>query len=652
MKNIKKLVVNHFLFNPGFSNGVTNYIKSVNDLIDTPYEEVIKPHEMGMVDFRKYIFKLINSNGEFKNSIIEAAESQSSTLLLSNRTNVHIRLHCPFHLYKRVINEEPDEARFSDECRAIFKAKAVSSPSHAMLELLNDDLDVDNIHVYKNPVRSKIEYFKRECEKDIDVIFLSRFNNLKGIEYIEEVISALPANFNVLIIGKQELEIRFSKAFDNVIFIDHIEGDEKYDYLSRAKVAISLSKFENCSMAILEALSVYTPVVAWDVGGNAELAPPTILKAIPLGDTLSFASAIISMHEKYIDPNEFDVVCDALNKDFIDGITFIENKIIDNKKGVYKGLDYRERHSEEIYIPSELSNDIKSDKSFPLNIGFLTSSLKSSRRFYSSLENTSFNINVIYSGGYGREISNLEPVLIGKDTTPEKVIEIINKCKIDVLVVDYTYKSHINDLYKIKQKTKKPLLYTFTSPLNKDVLHLDSIGFYDKSDLYNRRIYANPREMVIAHEKKILIWAKDCDDVIISDEVNQVISHFGQIDIAANNNIVECFSIENPSVTFNYIDSESIDSSKYTDIICYSDNNIDVFLMHPSNIYFEHKSILSKKGVGNKLSDILGDGVCYSYSNRMRAIDFVNYSSISKNNTGYIDMILKSYFRNERLVSK
>jgi glycosyltransferase involved in cell wall biosynthesis len=652
MENIKKVSINHFLLNPGFSNGVTNYIKAVNELVEYPYEELVKPYEMGMSDFRKYIYKVITNNNKYKASIIEAAESQSSTLLLPNDYNVHIRLHCPFHLYKRIIKEEPDEARYSDECRAIFKAKAVSSPSHAMLEQLSDDLDVDNIHVYKNPVKLRKEYLKNIYDKDIDLIFLSRFNNLKGIEYIEEVISALPNDYKILIVGKQEVKITLSKNFDNVTFIDHIEGDEKYEYLSRAKVAISLSKFENCSMAILEALSVYTPVVAWDVGGNAELAPPTVLKAIPLGDTLAFAASIIELHDLHINNIEFEVICEALNKDFLDGVTFIENKLINNEVGVFKGLDYRSTHSEEVYIPSELTNESKQLPFFPLNVCLLTSAIKTSKFFAKHLESSSFNANIFYSGRYGREISMLDPVLIDKDSSPERIIELIKIHKIDVLIVDESYDIHINDLYRIKQKTRKPLLYTFPSPFNTNVFCLDALGFGINSDLHKRRTFISPRKSVDSEYKKILIWASSCDFIHMSESVSNVISRFDQIDIVARQDIIEKFSRMNPSINFNMVTEKNIEKAIYTDIICYTDSGVDGFLKYPANIYLQNASMLSNKGVGNEIGNLLENKIIYSYDNRMLALDFINYYSISNESNGYLDAILNAYFRNERLNAK
>lgn len=652
MINFKKISINHFVYNPDFSNGVTNYIKAVNEMIDSPYEEVVKPYEMSMTDFRKYIYTKFAYNEIYKYSIIEAAESQSSTLLLPNSFNIHVRLHCPFHLYKRIINEEPDEARYSDECRAIFKAKAVSSPSHAMLELLADDLDIDKIHVYKNPVKSKTEYYKNFSEKDIDVIFLSRFNNLKGIEYIEEVLSALPSTMNILIVGKQEVKINLSQKFDNVIFIDHVEGEEKYDLLARARVAISLSKFENCSMAILEALAVYTPIVAWDVGGNAELAPPSVLTAVPLGDTLAFASAILNLHEKQISRNEFEYVCEALNKDFHAGLSFVENKIINNEKGVYKGIDFRNLHAKEIYIPSEITLKNSELPHFPLNVCFLTSTIKASKNIYKIFEGTSFNLDIIYSGKYGKELSEYNPLVLQSNPTADEISAYIKTSNADVILVDESFKLHINDLFRIKQKTKKAILYCFASPVNNKDYCIDSLGFGINSDLYKRKIFAETYISRPSQYKRVIIWANDVKHVDYDSDLIKRIHCFAEVDIVATTEVLESFAIWCPSVEFNSISPEKVEHAIYTDVISFTDYKLDSFMKYPLNIYLINKSFFSNKGVSAENYLLNENIISYSYKNRMLALEFLEYVSMSSKNQNFAQIILQAYYRSERLMAK
>src|SRR6185295_16092813 len=45
-----------------------------------------------------------------------------------------------------------------------------------------------------------------------------------------------------------------------------------------------LSRFENCSMMVLESLAAGTVVAGWDVGGHAEIADARFIRLVRLGD--------------------------------------------------------------------------------------------------------------------------------------------------------------------------------------------------------------------------------------------------------------------------------------------------------------------------------------------------------------------------------
>ncbi|HCQ2617179.1 TPA: glycosyltransferase family 1 protein, partial [Escherichia coli] len=127
---MKRIIVSHFPYNGSFSNGVINYTKAVNSVIDANYKIVYKGQNETQEAFRNRLLRMMKFNYSPEEVIIEVAESQASALLIPRSFNVHVRMHCPFYLYKKIIKEEPDEQRFSEEVRGIYKARAVSSPSH------------------------------------------------------------------------------------------------------------------------------------------------------------------------------------------------------------------------------------------------------------------------------------------------------------------------------------------------------------------------------------------------------------------------------------------------------------------------------------------------------------------------------------------
>jgi glycosyltransferase involved in cell wall biosynthesis len=649
MKEIKKYSINHFLHTPLFSNGVTNYIKEVNRVFDVPYEEIIKPYEMSMPDFRKYIYNKVINLTRNDNIIIEAAESQSSTLLIPRDINVHIRLHCPFHLYKRIINEEPDESRYSDECRAISKAKAVSSPSYGMLKLLKEDMDIDEFHVYKNPIQINEIYYRKFSEKDIDVIFFSRFNNLKGIEYIDELVSRLPANTSIYIVGKQEKKIKLATEYPNVIFVDHIEGNKKFEILARAKVAISLSKFENCSMAILEAISVYTPVVCWDVGGNSEIAPPSILKVAPLGDLTELSNHILNYINNEAQRNSFEETCSQINADFKNGLTHVENYLLDKTETIYRGLSYKREHDLEKYIPYEFLEQTSQDFILPLNITIITTTVKCSKYFHLLFENTNINLTILYSGKYGNELKSIPAVVIDNINDTEQLLKHIKNAKSDLVIFDESMNVHINDIYKVNQKSNKAFLYCFASPINSRDYILDPYGFGIDSDLMKRKLMIKEAESLPKLSPKILIWAPNLKVLtkLQKTQISEIIKSTNDIDIVASNDLINSVISQEIDVSLNIKSESTCIPTEYTDILMLTDYKIHLFLQKPCNIYLSEKSFFKSKNIESPMSLLSDDSILHSAENKKIAYEFLEMKSCSIDNLNRTLNLLSTTFKNK-----
>ncbi|HEH9394083.1 TPA: glycosyltransferase [Aeromonas salmonicida] len=647
--NLNKISINHFYLPKNFSNGVSNYINSVNDIIEDKYLIYSKPYEMDKEKFRYELFKFIKSeknNGQ--ELIIEAAESQASTLLIERNENVHIRMHCPYHLYKRVIRENPDETRFSEEIRAIHKAKAVSSPSHGMLDLLENDLDSKSIHVYKNPIKIRSEYFKHKTEKDIDLIIFSRFNKLKGNEYVEQVINRLSPEINVFIVGKQEQKIPLSRTYNNVTIMDHIEGDDKFEILSRAKVAISLSKFENCSMAILEALSVATPVAAWDVGGNGEIAEPGVIELSPLGDVEFLVSKINELMIKDIPFSDFINSCNMVNDDFKKGIENIENYILNKTCDVYKGIDYRQLHRVIPYIPCEVSNEITNFNNLPASIAFFTGTIASAKEFHRLISNTSLSDKIFYFGKYGSQVKNIIAYDLSGDINIDKLAKVVSDMRVDAIVVDDTFPVHINDIYKLSQKAGKDIIYSSKSPLSDGGYIFDSMGFHKESDYYQRRISRNICRPLSSINKKLAVWAPNIqhNSLYINNIKSFILSQSEQnFDVLCQNQtecnyILELSKKLNSNVTFSLRVIQNTNLDLYSDIIIASDMACDQLLGCSALLHACDNSLFRNKLIIDVESN-------YKYIDLDMSIEFLRRKVVSNNNQLGLDVIYKVVNKND-----
>ncbi|EGQ8390580.1 glycosyltransferase [Vibrio cholerae] len=448
---MKKIVLSHFKISKDFSNGVVNYSKAMKKVLGDEYILIANNKSIPQDQFRYKVLRDVTKNYLPSEVIVEAAESQATSLYIPSNYNVHIRMHCPFHLYKRVIKQVPDEKRYSEEVRALSKAKAVSSPSYGMLDYLGDDLDIDNIHVFKNPIEKELTSISFD-DKDIDVIFLLRFNRLKGSEFINPILRLLPENYNVMLVGKQEEPFTLdSRVKCNVTILPHVEGDEKYRLLERSKVSISLSKFENCSMVILESISCSVPIVCWDVGGNGEIARNPVVNTIPYENIFAFSNRIVELCSRINYPSEdlFSDAYKAINVDFKNGVRHIEGLFQGQAKGIYRGIDFRQENRRFHPLPYELEGRSWNElEATPFHACYLVKSEKLLNHLILFLENAEISATIISSVKPKDSPGNIEIINFDWFNHRGKLMDIIKDVRADVIAfekIDFTCISKENE---------------------------------------------------------------------------------------------------------------------------------------------------------------------------------------------------------------
>lgn len=433
---MKYYLVNHFFLKEGFSNGVSNYITSINNMLNYETQQLAKTEGMSQEQFRRYLANEVSEHES--NYIIEAAESQASTLYIQRDKPVHIRLHCPFHLYKRVIRETPDETRYSLELRAIYKAQATSSPSHTLLELSRNDLDEQGIHVFKNPYPIQ-PIAQKTASPQFDVIFLTRFNKLKGIEFVNPILRLLPRSYKVLLIGKQEEKLWIDPSIECTVLVkDQIPNDEINQYLRNAKVSISLSKFENCSMVALESIANHTPVVCWDSTGTFEIAPPPVVNAIQYGDVFAFAERVIEIVQGNRVPtvDDFSSCLENVNEDYRKGMEHLVRFINKTTSAVYKGIDFREAHRDFYQLPYELRGRSWNEfDSQPLSIAICLSSKHMWEQLKSTVKKSLVHYLIVAPFDIPEESSE-HSIKLDWEKDPSHLNNILGKQQVDAIFYD------------------------------------------------------------------------------------------------------------------------------------------------------------------------------------------------------------------------
>lgn len=343
------------------SHGIHNYYLQLRSLLDSwniETDYIYNENSLSTNDFREFVKEYVETHYGVGDVLIEAPEVKAATLLLGNEYDVHIRLHTPGYVAQKYDGAKINEVLMKEELLVLHESKYVSSPSYGLLEEIKNNINRKDISVFKNPIDiSKFRQYQN-IDKEYDLIFMGRFQKLKGVEYINDILSKLPASYKVILLGHNATKFRLTNVKCQVKCIDNIAGEERFEYVAKSKVLMQLSNFENCSMVVLEAFACGTVVCAWNVGGNSELGFPEILKIFRKGDCQSMAEGIVKVVNASLYP-KYDTFKDCLLSiidDFRKGFV----SILDGKE--YQGLDYKNYEknvSRQVYKPLSSDNLFK-----------------------------------------------------------------------------------------------------------------------------------------------------------------------------------------------------------------------------------------------------------------------------------------------------
>jgi glycosyltransferase involved in cell wall biosynthesis len=303
------------------ANGVTSYLDNLTSFLQdagVPFVCISNDDQLTREQFQGFVCDRLVSRFRADEIVIEAPEVKAPTLLLPPEFPVHIRLHCP-HAIVETHNGWPVHwGQFAEEMQVVRRARVVSSPSYALLRVLHDDLDAGTAHVYKNPPPWRISAQTERARKKRDLVYLGRFMRSKGAESLAPLLRRLPDSLTVALAGRESDRFGVpSEADDRVTLFDEIAGPERLYFLSEGRLSLLLSRFENCSMTILESLAVGTVVVGWRVGGNAEIGPSRLIRTVPLDDLDALAATIVALlQEPYPEPEEFRSAIAQVAADF------------------------------------------------------------------------------------------------------------------------------------------------------------------------------------------------------------------------------------------------------------------------------------------------------------------------------------------------
>jgi glycosyltransferase involved in cell wall biosynthesis len=326
-------------------NGVTTYLHHLRAFLAEQGVECVSidnADHIPRAEYQAVVRDTITARFRPDEVIVEAPEVNCPTRLLPREYRVHIRLHCPNAFVRRYNERPPNVAQFRQELRVARTAQLVSSPSYALLQLLRPYLDGASIHVYKNPPPPPSPGMLPPGERPHDVVFMGNFSRLKGADFLNPLLKRLPARHSVVLAGRDSERFHVDPSVQCRVSVrPHIPGPERLALLAQARVALSLSRFENCSMMVLESLAAGTVVAGWDVGGHAEIADSRFIRLVRLGDLDALVSVIAATAgDPYPSPPEFRAATTRVMDDFRRGWTQVWERARTGADGpIYRGVD-------------------------------------------------------------------------------------------------------------------------------------------------------------------------------------------------------------------------------------------------------------------------------------------------------------------------
>ncbi|MCX7727348.1 MAG: glycosyltransferase family 4 protein [Chitinispirillaceae bacterium] len=237
------------------------------------------------------LLELVKSYGRF--DIIESPECGGEGLFVSKDMckRFVVRLHTSWEIVRNLDRiKEPIGDLITVpliENLSVVKADAISTPSNAIVNKYSKRFKLKKVSIIPNPLNLKM------IKKSIGEfwIFIGRVERIKGVHTLIEAYSNILKRFSppdLLLIGraygKDPTGIDYGDFIKNKIkslniekkikWIEGVDLEQVYEYLSLSKVAFFPSIWENYPYSCLEAMASECMVVASMCGGLQEIIIP------------------------------------------------------------------------------------------------------------------------------------------------------------------------------------------------------------------------------------------------------------------------------------------------------------------------------------------------------------------------------------------
>ncbi len=166
------------------------------------------------------------------------------------------------------------------------------------------------------PLPHKALFQKHNHNNVLNLIFLARIDQKKGLELLFEALSLVKRDWNLQLFGSgDEHYIKTLKALAKQLNIEQniqwrgwVAKEQKYDELKKADLFVLTSKNENFANAALEACAVGTPVLLSDQVGFSEWVTKFNLGWVVALNKVKISEVIVSIDKNIMYLNATDII--------------------------------------------------------------------------------------------------------------------------------------------------------------------------------------------------------------------------------------------------------------------------------------------------------------------------------------------------------
>ena len=114
------------------------------------------------------------------------------------------------------------------------------------------------------PVDVKGTRFKKKYKLENYIIYVGRIDEGKNcdqlFQYFQEYKKRNPSDLKLVLVGKAVIDLPGS---DDIVSLGFVDEQDKYDGIAGARMLVLPSEYESLSMVVLEAMSLYIPVIVY-----------------------------------------------------------------------------------------------------------------------------------------------------------------------------------------------------------------------------------------------------------------------------------------------------------------------------------------------------------------------------------------------------